>query len=556
MAIPLLTTKLYIRPPRPDVLSRPRLIRRLAEGLRLGRRLTLISAPAGYAQDHAAQRLAEQAKPRGGESTSRRRGNEPSVSWLSLEEEDSDPVRFWTYLVAALQQVEPDLGQRLVDAFRSPQRPSIQPLLTPLINQIASYPGHLIVVLDDYHLVASEAVQTGVRFLLNHLPGNAHLVIATRADPPLPLARLRGRGQLTELRQADLRLTPAEVAAFLQRVAGLDLPAKEIAALEERTEGWITGLQLAALSMRGRDDVSGFASAFTGSHRYVLDYMIVPADSPFLGDIAAIRAYAASQRGDVGRTVALAERALERLPASKLGERAVVFLVLGSAHLFRGDVSAAADAFGEAADVGQQGGNLHLALPALNSLATIQVSQGELRSARATAQEAGLVTGPDGHTLPIGAGAVSALAELAYERNRLEEALARALNALAEALTLAEPEGYLRSFVDRGPALVPLLQEAAAHGIAPDYANDLLSAFDGTDEVSRAPRKQPLIEPLSARELEVLSLVAEGLSNREVGRRLHIAESTVKSHLNNVYGKLAVDNRTQAAAKARALNLL
>jgi LuxR family maltose regulon positive regulatory protein len=170
----------------------------------------------------------------------------------------------------------------------------------------------------------------------------------------------------------------------------------------------------------------------------------------------------------------------------------------------------------------------------------LEVLAGLLEVARAKGLEAWLVRG-------------LALQAVVYHAQGRD---ARALNTLAEALTLAEPEGYVRSFVDRGPALATLLQEAAGQGVTPDYVNDLLSAFDEDLELPTPPRAQPLIEPLSARELEVLSLVAEGLSNREVGRRLHIAESTVKSHLNSVYGKLAVDNRTQAAAKARALNLL
>jgi LuxR family maltose regulon positive regulatory protein len=402
--------------------------------------------------------------------------------------------------------------------------------------------------------------------------------------------------------------------------------------------------------------------------------------------------------------------ALERLPPAKQGERAVVFFVLGGARLLEGDVAAAADAFGEAAAIGQAGGNLHLAVPALNSLAGIQVSQGRLPDAEATAREAiHLVTGPDGHPLPIAAGAISVLSELAYERNRLQDALAharqsvelgglwgnadslgaalltlanvllalgrldeardtlrdaerlsqdatlfpsfdatlagtrarlclkegnlaaaekwadeatphatavtdlnetltlaqahlavgrldaaldavteilevargqglvswlvrglafqalvdhakgrktRALNQLAEALTLAERERYVRSLLDLGPAMVPLLKQAAAQGIAPHYVGELLSAFGLGDSVPSAPPAYPLIEPLSDRELEVLALVAEGLTNREVGRRLHVAESTVKSHLNSIYGKLGVKNRTQAAARARSLNLL
>jgi len=954
MSTPLLTTKLYVPPARPGLVPRRRLIERLNVGLR--RRLTLVSAPAGYGKTTL---LSEWAHSRGGSQTC------PYVAWLSLDEGDNDPARFLTYLVAALQQIEAEVGQGIPDALRSPQRPSVEVLLTSLINQIDALADDLVLVFDDYHLITNRTIHDALAFLLDHLPSNAHVVIATRADPSLPLARWRGRGQLAELRQAELRFTPAEAATFLERVSGLALSAEDVAALEERTEGWITGLQLAALSMQGREDVSGFVSAFAGSHRYVLDYLteevlqrqpegirdfllqtsildrvsrslcdavlrfggsesqredegalafpsfagllsrsfadsqavlehleaanlfVVPLDDrrawyryhrlfadllrarleevypdrvpelhrrasvwyergamvddamkhaiaggdlaraayivethgrslllrgelstllrwivvlpremvqasaricvthawallltgqldaieprlqraeqvlgtaadastrgdPLLGDIAVIRAYGAAQQGDVARTIELAHVALERLPPAKQGERGVAFFVLGGAHILNGDWAAAGDALAEAAAVGRQGGNLHIAVPALNSLAGIQAIQGHLRQAQVTAEEAiGLAAGADDQPLPIAAGAISELAELAYEWNQVDDALTyarqsvelgrlwgnsdtlgfsyltlaeilaahgrlgeaqdalreaerlsqevtlspsfftqlratrarlwlaqgdvtaaanwaenvafdhsesfyareslalarvrlalgepdgalqvlsplletarahgliswlieglalqalayhtqgdgpRALVALAEALTWAEPEGYVRRFVELGPAMALLLQKAAAQGVAPGYVGELLSVSPpqsppragGKDAPPQSPPRAggkdappqsppqaggrlappqsppqaggrlgpPLIEPLSPREIEVLALVAEGLSNREVGRRLHIAESTVKSHLNSVYGKLDVQNRTQAAAKARALNLL
>ena len=879
-------TKLYIPPPRPNLVARPRLIARLNAGLRPGHRLTLVSAPAGFGKTTL---LSEWANQRVFESV------HPTFAWVSLDEGDDDLTRFWAYLVAALQKAGADIGAGVLNTLQNPQPPLLTSLLTILINELSALPasdGPYVLVLDDYHLITTQSIHDALAFLLDHLPHNLHLVIATRADPPLPLARLRGRGQLTEMRQADLRFTSDEAAAFLEHVAVLHLPAEEIAALEERTEGWITGLQLAALSMRGQDDLSGFVSAFAGSHRYVLDYLteevlrrqpegiqsfllqtsildrlsdplcdailqasdsqsvlehleaanlfVVPLDDrrswyryhrlfadllrarleerypervpklhrrasawyeqeglldeamkhavaagdparaahiveahgrsmllrgelttllrwigvlpqerikasaricvtlawallltgqkgieprlqraehlleaapddPLLGDVAVIRAYKAAQLGDVPLTIRLAHQALERLPSTRQGERGVAFFVLGGAHILDGDWAAAGEALAQAATVGRQGGNLHIAVPALNSLAGIQAAQGRLHQAHTTAEEAiGLVTGSGGQPLPIAAGAASALAELAYEWNDLGDALAharqsvelsclwgnsdtlgfsyltlaevlasqgrldearealreaerlsqkvtllpsffprlratrarlwlaegnlaaaanwvemanfdhadplraeeslalarvrlalgqpdsalqtlspllemarsqgmtawiieglalralahyiqgdgsRALTALAEALTLAEPEGYVRCFIDLGPAMAPLLRKAAAQGVAPHYVSNLLSAFDGSDE-EIAPSAQPLIEPLSPRELEVLTLVAEGLSNREVGRRLQIAESTVKSHLNTVYGKLGVDNRTQAAAKARSLNLL
>ncbi len=195
-------------------------------------------------------------------------------AWLSLDEGDSDPTRFLTYLIAALQTVAPPVGQGALAALQAPQPPPPEAILTAVLNDIAALPDRLILVLDDYHAIDAPAVDQALAFLLQNLPPPLHLVIATREDPPLPLARLRARGQLTELRAADLRFTPAEAAEFLNQVMGLNLSPAEIAALEARTEGWIAGLHLAALSMQGRTDTAAFVETFSGSHRFVLDYLV------------------------------------------------------------------------------------------------------------------------------------------------------------------------------------------------------------------------------------------------------------------------------------------
>jgi LuxR family maltose regulon positive regulatory protein len=257
---PLLATKIYIPPPRPGLVSRPRLIRRLDEGLRLGHRLTLVSAPAGFGKTTL---LSEWCA-----------GCGRPVAWLSLDEGDNDPARFLAYLVAALQTVEVDIGAGVVAALQSPQPPSMEAGLTLLINEMTTISDPFALVLDDYHLITAQPIQDGLTFLLDHLAPQMHLCIAGRADPPLPLARLRARGQLTELRAADLRFTPGEAAAFLNTSVGLNLSNAEVAALDARTEGWIAGLQMAALSMRGRQDLPGFIRAFTGTHRFVLDYLV------------------------------------------------------------------------------------------------------------------------------------------------------------------------------------------------------------------------------------------------------------------------------------------
>jgi LuxR family maltose regulon positive regulatory protein len=196
------------------------------------------------------------------------------VAWLSLDEGDNDRTGFLTYLVAALQTITTNIGAGVLGALQSPQPPSTESILTALLNEITTIPDHFILVLDDYHVIDSKPIDEALTFLLEHLPHQMHLVIATREDPHLPLTRLRARGQLTELRAADLRFTPSEAADFLNQVMGLNLSAEDIASLETRTEGWIAGLQFAALSMQGHQDVTIFIQSFTGSHRFVLDYLV------------------------------------------------------------------------------------------------------------------------------------------------------------------------------------------------------------------------------------------------------------------------------------------
>ncbi|UCC75826.1 MAG: tetratricopeptide repeat protein [Anaerolineales bacterium] len=260
---PLLQTKLYMPPVRPELVSRPRLIERLNAGL--DRKLTLISAPAGFGKTTLVSEWVQAMS-----------GATPpiAVAWLSLDEGDDDPTRFLAYLVAALRTTEANIGKGVLSALQSPQPPPVEAVLISLINEIAAVHSRIILVLDDHHTIESSAVDDALAFLLERLPPRMHLVIASREDPPLPLARLRARGQLTEVRASDLRFTSSEAAEFLNQAMGLNLSAEDIAALEKRTEGWIAGLQLAALSMQGREDASRLIHSFTGSHRYVLDYLV------------------------------------------------------------------------------------------------------------------------------------------------------------------------------------------------------------------------------------------------------------------------------------------
>jgi LuxR family maltose regulon positive regulatory protein len=286
----LLQTKLYIPPLRPDLVPRPRLIEKLNQGLQQGKKLTLISAPAGFGKTTLVSEWVNQKAEGGGMKDESKETSHPSsfilypskVAWLSLDEGDTDLTRFLAYFVAALQTlalsgvegVTENIGEGVLGRLQSAQPPPTESILTALLNEIATVPDSFVLVLDDYYAVDARPVDNALAFLLEHLPPQMHLVIATREDPHLPLARLRVRGQLTELRATDLRFTLIEASGFFNQVMGLNLSAEEIAALEIRTEGWIAGLQLAAISMEGRKDTTSFIKSFTGSHHFVLDYLV------------------------------------------------------------------------------------------------------------------------------------------------------------------------------------------------------------------------------------------------------------------------------------------
>lgn len=894
---PLLQTKLYIPPVRPAsssglrarLVSRPRLLERLNAGL--DRKLTLISAPAGFGKTTLVSEWVGSLRSDAAKKDRSVRG----TAWFSLDENDNDPARFLSYLVAALQTIEASIGPGVLSAFQSPQPPLAEAVLTSLINDMAILPGRIILVLDDYHLIKAGSIHEAITFLLDHLPPQMHVVIATREDPHLPLARLRVRGQLTEMRVTDLRFTSSEAAEFLNRVMGLSLSEKDIAALEARTEGWIAGLQLAALSMQGHKDAAGFIKSFTGSHRFVMDYLveevleqqpasvqtfllrtsildrlcgplcdavvlepsvsgqetledldranlfIVPLDNerhwyryhhlfadllwqrlrqgvssspgdegpdvaelhsrasqwyedngleleafhhaaaandmdraerliegkgmplhfrgamvPVLhwlaslpasildarpslwvtyasalmisgrpsgveqklqaaeaalqgaeaddrtrdleGHIAALRALVAATQNRLETIIVQSHRALQLLRPDNLPVRTMTMLTLGLAYQLQGDRAAASRAYTEVISIGQASGNMMFAVAAASSLGRIQEADNQLRLAAETyrhilhmvgdpahmaageaqrglthifyewndldaaeqygqqsiqsvrqlecdipvacevllarlklargdaaAAAAMLATAAESarqhnyvnqmpeiaaaqvlvllhqgnlaaaahlaqtHDLPTGQARVhlargdpsAALAVLEPLRNQVEaagcaaeqlkvmvlQAVAHyahgekdeAVQLLADALALAEPEGLVRTFLDEGLPMGRLLSEAAARGIMPDYVATLLAAFGAEarkKEKPSSPPAQPLIEPLSQRELEVLQLIAQGLSNREIGERLCLALSTVKGHSRIIFDKLQVQRRTEAVARARELGLL
>jgi LuxR family maltose regulon positive regulatory protein len=969
MSVPLLKPKLYIPPPRPGLVLRQRLIERLNEGLwspdpapggRFGRKLTLISAPAGFGKTtllgewvHAAE--TQHAPLR--------------IAWVSLDQDDNDPAHFWSYVIAALQTVQTGAGQAILDELGSSGwaagAPPIEVLLTDLINEIVELAEPLVLVLDDLHLVTEQQVHRGIVFLLHHLPPHMHLVLCSRADPPWALARLRARGEVTELRMTDLRFTLQEAAAFLNEGMHLGLSSPDVAVLGTRTEGWIAGLQMAALAMQslqtprelggtrggpaGRPaDLSAFVAALSGTERFILDYLveevlsqqpaavqefllktsilerlvaplcdavlgegwepsraederivdsssagrrlyppfpsasqailerleqanlfIVPLDTrrewyryhhlfadllqqrlhrfyppsqeagqgivpalhrrasewyesqgyladaiehalaagddtraadlieagagdtlmrsevltflhwvealpgelvrarPFLclyqawalflsgrslesvearlqdlgkdpeltaGRVAPLRAFVAIFQGQVGRAAELSRQALEQLPEREAFLRSIAAWELGMCHMVSRDFETGRRLLDEAARISQRAGNVMIAVLTLCNLAELQMAEGHLDRARETYEQAlERATPPQGRRFPVAGMALIGLGDLFREwndfqaavryleegielvkqwgeigaldgyvamarlrqsqgdedgvRDALREAqqlalkfdateiddvmvamhqgrlwiaqgdleaatrwvearglradagvaesegsdagfehhirrreyivLARlliaqdrpaealsllelllpliaehgsrrrvielyllkalalqaqgelvcALSALERALSLAEPGGYVRIFVDEGPPMARLLYQAAGGGAAPQYVGELLAAFDleRVPEAGHAPAAAPAaggrpgaewIEPLSEREIEVLQLVAEGFTNREVAQQLALSLPTVKWHTSNIYGKLAVKNRTEAVARARALGIL
>jgi len=881
MSAQLLFTKLFIPSPRSKIILRPRLIERLNEGM--GRKLTLLSAPAGFGKTTLlSEWLASCQRP---------------VAWLSLDEGDNDPVRFLTYLVAALQTLPPktgeaNIGAGALSALQSHQPPPTESILTVLLNEITTLPHNFTLVLDDYHLIDAKPVDEALTFLLEHLPPQMHLVIATREDPHLPLARLRARDQLTELRVADLRFNLTEAAGFLNQVMGLSLPEQDIAALETRTEGWIAGLQLAALSMQGHQDTASFIKSFTGSHHFVLDYLmeevlqqqpetiqafllrtsildrlcgalcdavlgfpsvsgqdtleylvranlfIVPLDSErcwhryhhlfgdllrkrlgqslalaemtelhirasewyehhslafeafhhataahdveraerligskemalhwqsvampvlswlaslpkatldarpqlwvrsatlalmagqstgveerlqaaekalqgveldekirdLIGQIACARATLALTHYNPEAMVIQAHRALEYLHPENLAFQFTAYWALASALQYQGDRAAAARACQESIAISEKSGGAFSKILATSTLGELQELDNHLHQAAETYRQALELSGD--HPQPSTGEVHLGLARIYYEWNDLESAgqhgqkslqlsrlydsvidrfivsevfLARlqlaqgnvdgaaamlsqteqsarqknftlrlpeiaavqvlvllrqgnlaaaarlaqqydlplcqarallsqgnpaaalalleplrqqmeergwqderlkamilqavayhaqghqekAMGTLSDALALAEPGGFIRSFVDEGAPMVQLLSEAVVRGIMSNYAERLLAGlgFERRQDETKSwlPSDQPLIEPLSQRELEVLQLIAQGFSNQEICERLFLALDTVKGHNRRIFNKLQVQRRTEAIARARELGLL
>lgn len=888
-------TKLYIPPPRPRIVKRDRLIEQLNAGLH--RKLTLITAPAGFGKTTIVVDWITQCPY--------------PAAWLSIDEQDSDTTRFLSYIIAALQTIKPQLSEALEHALQSPQL-AMESLLTTLLNEIATMPEPFILVLDDYHVLDNPSIDHALAFLLEHLPPQLHLVMTTREDPALPLSRLRARGQLTELRSSDLRFTPDEAVEFLNSVMDLKLTPQDVRALETRTEGWITGLQLAALSMQGQNDVQGFITAFTGDNRYIVDYLVdevlrhqpqhirdfllqtsildrlseslcsavthqqeagtllqamerdnlfvIPLDdkriwfryhhlfadvlhahlmheqpqllaelhrrasdwyeqnnwtsdairhalaahdyeravdlvemawppmfkgfhpATWLGWVKALpegliqsrpvlnlgatwtllhegelesadvhlrntqrwldaptpdmvvinepalktlpalvanaRIYLAQAQGDHSATLNYGQQTLDVLALDDHYHRGLVELFTGYAHWSNGELETACEAINRSVAYMQLANNAYFEVVGLTALADIMVVQGQLHQAERAYQqvvqmgiesksfvlqklsdrfvnlsklylerndlqsaihymqegekelvEQAIFPGRDARWYTAMAGiklvqgnpngafeqvlkaerfyqrdafpdlypikaekaricivagdlndalkwareqGLSVEDDLSYRRefeyitlarllialyrggnnsaindahhllerllhhaesggrntsvieililqalaHEAQDNLPQAFDPLQRALSLAEPEGFVRSFLDEGAPMQRLLS-GMKQGESKDYINRLLTVFRAEISPDFAePASQPLIDPLSERELEVLQLIADGLSNREIGERLFLALNTVKGHNRHIFSKLGVQRRTEAIARSRELGIL
>ncbi len=511
----ILTTKLSPPPPRARLAARERVVRLLEDGVR--HRLTLVSAPAGYGKTTALTAWLARTRH--------------SVAWLSLDQGDNAPRRLLRHLVATLQQRDDSLRE-LGDFVGE----DLEAALITVVNDIALNEAPLVLVLDDLHDVQNERVMELLRFLLDHAPAQLRLLVATRVDPPLPLARLRVADELSEVRSEELRFTDDEAAELLASL-DLRLPEEDVRELVLRTEGWAAGLQLAALSLQGREDARAFIGLFAGTDRFVLAYLteevLMRQPQPvqdFLLLSAVLESFdtelAAAVTGlrEAGARIAeLLRRNLFLVPLDAEGRRFRY-------HAFFRDLL------------------LHRLLEARPDLVP------ELhRRAAATFEARGDVREQLRHCW---------LAGDVHRAAALLEGLDRGAAVRAEALrALDEAEG--------GQPLADLLERLAARGTTPALRGRILEVLEDdpgdTEETAagrpeprsdRGPAGQAAPEPLSERELEVLLLIAAGLANKQIARRLDISLNTVKTHAKNVYAKLAVSSRTEAAARAHELGLV
>ena len=258
MSVPLIKTKLFIPPPYSQVIARARLLDQLRAGF--SKKLTLISAPAGFGKTTLLSECARQC--------------DRPTAWYSLDQGDNERIRFLSYFISAMNVVSEGFGEGVREALHTSQPPGTEVLLSGLINEISEVQKPFVIVLDDYHVITNPEIHDILTFIVENQPRAMHIVLASRADPPWPLARLRARREMNEIRTQDLRFTSEEAASLLNAVMDIELPMEEVIRLEAKTEGWVSGLLMAAISMRDMRDVSGFIKTFEGSHRFIFDYLV------------------------------------------------------------------------------------------------------------------------------------------------------------------------------------------------------------------------------------------------------------------------------------------
>jgi len=476
MKAPILATKFHIPVPRADLVSRPRLLRKLSEGLT--NPLTLISAPAGFGKTTL---IAEwRYSPA---------GRDLPLAWFSLEAEDNDPVRFLSCLASALESLRPGL---VAEAEVLLQSALPKAALAALIHCLNSIPQPFALVLEDYHLITASEIHDTVAYLISHLPAQMHLVLSSRIDPPLPLSRLRVRGDLTEIRADDLRFTREETSAYLNQVMGLALSSKDIDALETRTEGWIAGLKLAALSMQSEPeaDLSNFVSEFAGSHHYIADYLV--------------------------------EEVLNGLP--------------DPVRNFLLQTSISTCLCGELCDAitGQDNGQAMLEQLEQENMFIVRLDD-DREWFRYHHLFAELLHHHLNRLYPGMEAELRRRTATWYAENEMpEHAIEEALAAREYEMAARWVEQIRSEMVESGETETLARWEQALAAYVPSGSRVLLTP----------------------RESEVLELMGKGASNREIARALVVTTGTIKKHLNNIFAKLKAQNRTQAVARARELRLL
>jgi LuxR family maltose regulon positive regulatory protein len=510
----LLLTKLYAPPIRADRVPRPRLTTRLQRSWQ--HKLLLLSAPAGSGKTTALS-----------EWVASEDRNRAAIAWISLDAGDNDPVRFITYFIAALQTAQAEAGGMALALLETTPPPELDAILTTLLNELRGTSNDLVVVLDDAHVLTAPEVQHALTFLIDHLPPHIHLVMASRTEPQVGLAKLRARNQVLEVHEADLRFTPEEIGAFFRQIMGVDLTPTDIDVLSANVEGWAAGLQLAALSLHGDRDVSQRIRTFSGNDRYILDFLLT--------------------------------EVLQQQPP----DRQAFLLETSILQRFNAPLCSALTGRPDAQHVLEQLEQANLFIVPLDSV------RGWYRYHHLFAE---LLRDQLQCTQPDRINSLHGQASRWYAaQGFIPEAIYHALAAqdFENALALAAPQGQARVVVNEGgdmrALLTELLPSPAEHPqeLAP-HAQRLLAAFTPTVRAGTArasgekpePPRLVLIEPLSQREREILRLIGLGLSNQEIARQMIVAVSTIKWHINHLYAKLDAHSRTQALARARELSLL